>query len=49
VLPADVQMYLRLNQPISSEESAAGDPITARLDKAVKAGDIHLPSGWAGG
>ncbi|HTA71798.1 MAG TPA: hypothetical protein VK776_26130 [Bryobacteraceae bacterium] len=44
-VPADVVLVLRLEQPISVAESAAGDPIEARLDKAVKAGGVLLPKG----
>jgi hypothetical protein len=44
-VPADVVLVLRLEQPISVAESAAGDPIVARLDKAVNAGGVLLPKG----
>ncbi len=44
-LPADVVLVLRLEQPISISESAAGDPIEARLDKPVNAGGVLLPKG----
>jgi hypothetical protein len=44
-LPADVVLILRLVQPISIAESAAGDPIAARLDKPVNAGGVSLPKG----
>jgi hypothetical protein len=44
-VPADVVLVLRLEQPISVAESAAGDPIEARLDKAVNAGGVVLPKG----
>jgi hypothetical protein len=44
-IPADVVLVLRLEQPISVAESAAGDPIEARLDKAVNAGGVLLPKG----
>ena len=44
-LPADLALVLRLDQPISVAESAAGDPIVARLDKAVNAGSVVLPRG----
>jgi hypothetical protein len=44
-LPAGVAPALRLEQPISIGESAAGDQIAARLDKAVTAGAVLLPRG----
>jgi hypothetical protein len=44
-LPAGVALVLRLDQPISIGESAAGDPIAARLDKAVAKGAVLLPKG----
>ena len=44
-LPADVALVLRLEQPITVAESAAGDQIEARLDKVVKAGSVLLPKG----
>jgi len=44
-LPADVALVLRLEQPITVAESAAGDQIEARLDKVVKAGSMLLPKG----
>jgi hypothetical protein len=44
-LPSHVTLVLRLEQPISVDESAAGDQIVARLDKAVKAGSLLLPKG----
>jgi len=44
-LPAGVALNLRLEHPISIRESAAGDPIVARLDKPVTAGGLSLPKG----
>lgn len=44
-LPADVELALRLEEPISIAKSMAGDQITARLDKAVNAGGVLLPKG----
>jgi hypothetical protein len=45
VLPAGIALALRLEQPISIGESAAGDPIVARLDKAVTSAGVALPKG----
>jgi hypothetical protein len=44
-LPAGVALVLRLEQPISIGESAAGDRIVARLDKKVTSGSVLLPKG----
>jgi hypothetical protein len=44
-LPADVELALRLEEPISITKSMAGDQIAARLDKAVNAGGMLLPKG----
>ena len=44
-LPAGVQLSLRLDQPVMIGDSAAGDELVARLDKAVKAGAVSLPKG----
>jgi hypothetical protein len=44
-LPADVELALRLEEPISITKSMAGDQIAARLDKAVHAGGVLLPKG----
>jgi hypothetical protein len=44
-MPADAEFVLRMERPILIGESAAGDPIEARLDKAVTAGAILLPKG----
>jgi hypothetical protein len=44
-LPAGVALALRLEHPITIGESAAGDPIVAQLDKAVRSGVLTLPKG----
>ena len=44
-LPAGVELPLRLEQPISLGESAAGDPIAARLDREVHSGAVTLAKG----
>ena len=44
-MPADVTLALKMDGPITMEESAAGDEIVAVLDKPVKSGDILLAKG----
>src|SRR6185369_6182224 len=44
-LPADIRLFLRLDEPISIGESAAGDQIVATLEKAVTSGAVVLPKG----
>jgi hypothetical protein len=44
-LPADVVLVLRLERPILIGESAAGDQVVARLDKAVTSDSVLLPKG----
>ena len=44
-LPGDVTLALKMDGPITMEESAAGDEIVAVLDKPVKSGDILLAKG----
>jgi len=44
-LPAGVALVLRLDQPISIAESAAGDQIVGRLDKSVTSRSVSLPKG----
>jgi hypothetical protein len=44
-LPPAVTLDVQLESPISFEQSAVGDPVTARLDRAVQAGGISLPKG----
>ncbi len=42
-IPPGVSMDLKLETPITFEESAVGDPITARLDRAIKAPGLSIP------
>ncbi|HSB18014.1 MAG TPA: VWA domain-containing protein [Bryobacteraceae bacterium] len=44
-LPAGITLEAKLESPISFEQSAVGDQITARLDRAVNAGSLSLPKG----
>ncbi len=44
-LPDGVQLDLLLETPINSEESAVGDPITARPDRAIRASGVSIPTG----
>jgi len=44
-LPAGVTLALRLEEPISTRESAAGDQIVALLDKAATTSSVPLPKG----
>ena len=44
-VPPGTTLILRLNEPISDRESAAGDQIVAVLQKAVMAGPVRLPKG----
>src|SRR5262249_40012500 len=44
-LPPGIVLELRLTQSISDRASVAGDSVAARLDKAVKVGDMSLPKG----
>jgi hypothetical protein len=44
-LPPDVSLVLKLEQPVTIKDSAVGDPIVARLEKAVTKGAIRLPKG----
>ncbi len=44
-LPAGVTLDVKLESPISFEQSAVGDQITARLNRAVKIGGLSLPKG----
>ena len=43
--PAGLKLTLNLEQPIVMGESAAGDQLVARLEKAVTAGGVSLPKG----
>jgi hypothetical protein len=44
-LPDGVQLELLLETPIRSEESAVGDAITARLDRAINSSGVAIPKG----
>lgn len=44
-IPPGISMELKLETPITFEESAVGDPITARLDRAIKAPGVSVPKG----
>jgi hypothetical protein len=44
-LPAGIALVLRLERPISIKESAAGDQIMARLDRAVRSDNVLLAKG----
>jgi hypothetical protein len=44
-IPPGVSMDLKLETPITFEESAVGDPITARFDRAIKAPGVSVPKG----
>jgi hypothetical protein len=44
-LPANLTLDMKLETPISFEQSAVGDAITARLQRAVRASGIQLPKG----
>ena len=44
-IPPGTSMELKLETPITFEESAVGDPITARLDRAIKASGVSIPKG----
>jgi hypothetical protein len=44
-LPDGIQLELLLETPINSEESAVGDPIAARLDRAVNFSGVAIPKG----
>jgi hypothetical protein len=44
-LPSGIALVVRLEQPVSIGESAAGDELVARLDKAVNSGSVSLPKG----
>jgi len=44
-LPAGLKLDTRLETPIDFDESAVGDPVTARLRRAVQAGGLTLPKG----
>ena len=44
-IPPGISMELKLETPITFEESAVGDTITARLDHAIKASGLSIPKG----
>ncbi len=44
-LPAGTVLDLKLESPIVFGSSAVGDPVTARLERAVKTGGVALPKG----
>ena len=44
-LPDGVQLELLLDAPINSEVSAVGDPIAARLDRAINSSGVSIPKG----
>jgi hypothetical protein len=44
-IPPGISMELKLETPITFEESAVGDPITARLDRAIKESGVSIPKG----
>lgn len=44
-LPAGIELDLKLETAISFEQSAVGDPFTARLQRAVRKGNLNLPKG----
>lgn len=44
-LPGGISLDLKLETPVTSEESAVGDPITARLDHAIKRPGVLIPKG----
>jgi hypothetical protein len=44
-LPPGVPLVLSIERAILLEEAAAGDPIYARLDKAVRSGNVNIPKG----
>jgi hypothetical protein len=45
VLPANVTLELKLETPITYEQSAAGDRVTARMDYGIRAAGISVPKG----
>jgi len=44
-IPAGVSLDLKLETPITFDESAVGDPITARLDRATNSSGGSIPKG----
>ena len=44
-LPAGIYLNLKLETPITFDQSAVGDPVSARLDRAFRAAGISVPKG----
>ena len=44
-LPSGITLDLKLETPVTFEDSAVGDPITARLNSAIKASGVSIPKG----
>lgn len=44
-VPAGISLDLKLETPIAFEESAVGDPIAARLNRAVNSPGVSIPKG----
>ena len=44
-IPGGISLDLQLETPIAFEESAVGDPIAARLTRAVKSSGVSIPKG----
>ena len=44
-LPGGILLDLKLETPIASEGSAVGDPVTARLNRAIEASGVSIPKG----
>ena len=38
-------MDLKLETPITSEDSAVGDPVTAQLNRAIEVSGVSIPKG----
>lgn len=44
-IPGGISLDVKLETAITFEESAVGDPITARLNRAIKASGVSVPKG----
>ena len=44
-LPGGIKLDVRLETPIAFEDFAVGDPITARLNRAIDASGVSIPKG----
>jgi hypothetical protein len=44
-LPGGIKLDVKVETPITFEEFAVGDPITARLNRAVEASGVSIPKG----